>query len=63
MKQESDLLLIQRIRKNDPKAWSELDRRYRGRLRAFVRRRLNGRPDARKVGHGRFNCLDCYCER
>ncbi|GIW84489.1 MAG: RNA polymerase sigma factor [Thermogemmata sp.] len=41
MKQESDLLLIQRIRKNDPKAWSELDRRYRGRLRAFVRRRLN----------------------
>ncbi len=41
MKQESDLLLIQRIRNNDPQAWAELDRRYRGRLRAYVRNRLN----------------------
>jgi RNA polymerase sigma-70 factor (ECF subfamily) len=41
MKQESDQLLIQRIRKNDSQAWNELDRRYRGRLRAFIRRRLN----------------------
>jgi RNA polymerase sigma-70 factor (ECF subfamily) len=41
MKRESDLLLIQRIRNNDSQAWAELDRRYRGRLRAYIRRRLN----------------------
>lgn len=41
MKQESDLILIQRIRNKDLRAWEELDRRYRGRLRAYVRRRLN----------------------
>lgn len=41
MTTESDRLLIQRIRLNDQKAWMELDRRYRGRLTAYVRRRLN----------------------
>lgn len=40
MSTESDRLLVQRIRANDPAAWDELDRRYRGRLTAYVRRRL-----------------------
>ncbi|MBA4066081.1 MAG: RNA polymerase subunit sigma-70 [Isosphaera sp.] len=40
MTSESDRLLIGRVRGNDPDAWAELDRRYRGRLTAYVRRRL-----------------------
>ncbi|MCI0701571.1 MAG: sigma-70 family RNA polymerase sigma factor [Planctomycetia bacterium] len=40
MTTESDRLLIARVRKNDQAAWVELDQRYRGRLTAYVRRRL-----------------------
>ncbi len=40
MSTESDRLLVQRIRAKDSAAWDELDRRYRGRLTAYVRRRL-----------------------
>ena len=32
MSTESDRLLVQQIRANDAAAWSELDKRYRGRL-------------------------------
>ncbi|MBP3958077.1 hypothetical protein J8F10_22720 [Gemmata sp. G18] len=42
MTTESDRLLINRVRKNDQSAWAELDKRYRGRLTAYVRRRLQG---------------------
>src|SRR5438094_114382 len=40
MTTESDRLLIARVRKNDQAAWAELDRRYRARRTAYVRRRL-----------------------
>src|SRR5205085_26621 len=40
MTTESDRLLVQRIRANDPTAWDELFKRYHGRLSAYVRRRL-----------------------
>ena len=49
MTTESDRLLVQRIRSNDQKAWDELDRRYRGRLTAYVRRRLKEIPVPVKV--------------
>src|SRR5580704_7720592 len=49
MTTESDRLLIQRIRSNDQKAWTELDRRYRGRLTAYVRRRLNDHASVEDV--------------
>jgi RNA polymerase sigma-70 factor (ECF subfamily) len=40
MTTESDRLLVQKIRANDPGAWDELFKRYHGRLSAYVRRRL-----------------------
>jgi RNA polymerase sigma-70 factor (ECF subfamily) len=46
---ESDRLLIQRIRSNDQKAWIELDKRYRGRLTAYVRRRLKDHASVEDV--------------
>jgi RNA polymerase sigma-70 factor, ECF subfamily len=49
MTTESDRLLIQRIRSNDQKAWAELDRRYRGRLTAYVRRRLKDHASVEDV--------------
>src|SRR5580693_982897 len=49
MSTESDRLLIQRIRANDQKAWTELDRRYRGRLTAYVRRRLKDHASVEDV--------------
>jgi RNA polymerase sigma-70 factor (ECF subfamily) len=49
MSTESDRLLIQRIRSNDQKAWTELDRRYRGRLTAYVRRRLKDHASVEDV--------------
>jgi RNA polymerase sigma-70 factor, ECF subfamily len=49
MSTESDRLLVQRIRANDQKAWDELDRRYRGRLTAYVRRRLKDHASVEDV--------------
>lgn len=49
MTTESDRLLIQRIRANDQKAWAELDARYRGRLTAYVRRRLKDHASVEDV--------------
>jgi RNA polymerase sigma-70 factor (ECF subfamily) len=49
MTTESDRLLVQRIRANDQKAWAELDRRYRGRLTAYVRRRLKDHASVEDV--------------
>ncbi|HEV3384552.1 MAG TPA: sigma-70 family RNA polymerase sigma factor [Gemmata sp.] len=49
MTTESDRLLIQRIRSNDQKAWTELDWRYRGRLTAYVRRRLKDHASVEDV--------------
>ena len=49
MTTESDRLLVQRIRTNDQKAWVELDRRYRGRLTAYVRRRLKDHASVEDV--------------
>lgn len=49
MTTESDRLLVQRIRSNDQKAWAELDKRYRGRLTAYVRRRLKDHASVEDV--------------
>ena len=49
MNTESDRLLVQRIRSNDQKAWTEIDRRYRGRLTAYVRRRLKDHASVEDV--------------
>jgi RNA polymerase sigma-70 factor, ECF subfamily len=49
MTTESDRLLITRVRKNDQSAWAELDRRYRGRLTAYVRRRLKDHASVEDV--------------
>ena len=49
MTTESDRLLVQRIRAEDQKAWTELDRRYRGRLTAYVRRRLKDHASVEDV--------------
>jgi len=49
MTTESDRLLVQHIRANDQKAWAELDRRYRGRLTAYVRRRLKDHASVEDV--------------
>jgi RNA polymerase sigma-70 factor (ECF subfamily) len=40
MTAETDRLLVQRIREQDPRAWEQLIARYEGRLRAFARQRL-----------------------
>ena len=49
MTTESDRLLINRVRKNDQSAWAELDKRYRGRLTAYVRRRLKDHASVEDV--------------
>ena len=49
MTTESDRLLITRVRKNDQAAWAELDKRYRGRLTAYVRRRLKDHASVEDV--------------
>ena len=49
MTTESDRLLVQRIRANDQRAWADLDRRYRGRLTAYVRRRLKDHASVEDV--------------
>src|SRR5262245_57631760 len=40
MANESDRLLVQQIRDEDPEAWRQLIARYEGRLRAFLHRRI-----------------------
>jgi RNA polymerase sigma-70 factor (ECF subfamily) len=68
-RQESDLLLIQRIREKDPQAWNELDRRYRGRLRAFILRRLSNQDQGviedivQEIFLGFYNSLPNYDEK
>jgi RNA polymerase sigma-70 factor (ECF subfamily) len=54
MTSESDRVLIQQIRGNDTRAWSELDKRYRGRLTAYVRRRLKDHASVEDVVQGTF---------
>ena len=54
MSTESDRLLVQRIRKQDADAWNELDRRYRGRLTAYVRRRLKDHASVDDVVQNTF---------
>src|SRR6516164_7164472 len=49
MTTESDRLLITRVRNNDQSAWAELDKRYRGRLTAYVRRRLKDHASVEDV--------------
>jgi RNA polymerase sigma-70 factor, ECF subfamily len=49
MPSESDRLLIQQIRKGDPRAWETLISRYEGRLLAFVHRRLRDRSASEDV--------------
>lgn len=49
MTTESDRLLINRVRKNDQSAWAELDKRYRGRLTAYVRHRLKDHASVEDV--------------
>ena len=73
MSTESDRLLIQRIRENPKKsrpyddAWSELFRRYSGRLTAYVRRRLRDHTSVDDVVQETFigfvNSLTHYDER
>src|SRR6478735_4198620 len=67
MSTESDRLLVQRIRSNDQKAWAELDRRYRGRLTAYVRRRLKDHASVEDVVQETFigfsNSLANYDDR
>ena len=67
MTTESDRLLVQRIRANDQKAWREIDRRYRGRLTAYVRRRLKDHASVEDVVQETFigfaNSLVNYDDR
>jgi RNA polymerase sigma-70 factor (ECF subfamily) len=67
MATESDRLLIARARQNDQSAWAELDRRYRGRLTAYVRRRLKDHASVEDVVQETFigfsNSLANYDER
>jgi len=43
MANESDRLLVQQIRKQDPRAWQDLIGRYEGRIMAFIGRRIKDR--------------------
>src|SRR6478609_2337516 len=67
MTTESDRLLITRVRQNDQSAWAELDRRYRGRLTAYVRRRLKDHASVEDVVQETFigfaNSLANYDDR
>src|SRR5437764_10120153 len=49
MSSESDRLLIQQIRKGEPRAWESLIARYEGRLLAFVGRRIHDRTSSEDV--------------
>jgi len=49
MPSEGDRLLIEQIRKGDPRAWENLIARYEGRLLAFVERRLRDRASSEDV--------------
>src|SRR5689334_23613201 len=46
---ESDLLLVQRIRAGEAEAWEELISRFEGRLLAFVESRLRNRAASEDV--------------
>jgi len=67
MTTESDRLLITSVRKNDQAAWAELDKRYRGRLTAYVRRRLKDHASVEDVVQETFigfsNSLVNYDEK
>lgn len=67
MTTESDRLLIARVRNNDQAAWAELDRRYRGRLTAYIRRRLKDHASVEDVVQETFigfsNSLANYDEK
>src|SRR5262245_93781 len=67
MTTESDRLLITRVRKNDQSAWAELDQRYRGRLTAYIRRRLKDHAAVEDVVQETFigfsNSLANYDEK
>jgi RNA polymerase sigma-70 factor (ECF subfamily) len=54
MTTESDRLLVQKIRANEPGAWEELFKRYHGRLSAYVRRRLKDRAAVDDVVQNTF---------
>ena len=49
MASESDKLLVQEIRSENPEAWQRLIDRYEGRLLAFARRRLSDRSQAEDI--------------
>jgi RNA polymerase sigma-70 factor (ECF subfamily) len=49
MASDSDRLLIQQIRKGDPRAWETLIARYEGRLLAFVERRIHDRASSEDI--------------
>src|SRR6266571_608607 len=67
MSSDSDRLLIQEIRKGDPRAWETLIARYEGRLLAFVDRRLRDRAASEDVVQETFvgflNSLPNYDEQ
>src|SRR5438552_15040634 len=67
MSSEADRLLIQDIRRGDPRAWENLIARYEGRLLAFVERRLHDRAASEDVVQETFigflNSLPNYDER
>src|SRR3954466_1032814 len=67
MTTESDRLLVQKIRANDPTAWDELFKRYHGRLSAYVRRRLKDHAAVDDVVQNTFvgflNSLPNYDDR
>src|SRR5213592_2989225 len=54
MSSESDRLLIQQIRKGEPRAWEHLIARYEGRLLAFINRRLRDRSASEDVVQDTF---------
>jgi len=67
MSTESDRLLVQRIRANEPGAWDDLFKRYQGRLAAYVRRRLRDHAAVDDVVQNTFvgflNSLPNYDDR
>lgn len=67
MTTESDRLLIQRVRANEPGAWDDLFKRYHGRLAAYVRRRLRDHAAVDDVVQNTFvgllNSLPNYDDR
>jgi RNA polymerase sigma-70 factor (ECF subfamily) len=67
MSTESDRLLVQRVRANEPGAWDDLFKRYQGRLAAYVRRRLRDHAAVDDVVQNTFvgflNSLPNYDDR